>query len=402
MHNKKIRWLVFVWLSGLTLVYADDFFKVKEKIIAEARAKKFSLYISPTISLTNFGYSTNIFAYQEIEEPDWTADVGIDFSIAAILKDRFILVVNEFPYYSFYARNKSQEAFNNRFQFTTYTHLGRFNLDYKLNLNNVRLRPNSEFGIRTRRREENHALSLDYGRHDRFFVNIYVARNHSEYTEERYLDYDLSHLDRDATLLGIILNKRIFSRTRLLLNYEYYGYKFPNAPGKDGMGGKLLLGVDFPEIGRITGSLRFGFNSFFPKNPGYSHFSKPIGSGNFTIRMLKRFKFQFNYIVGNFFSFWTTTHYFDERSAEAGVEYYLSRRMKVGYRYRTGRLSYKSLADGSEIRQDDYHSTSWSIGFRISRKMGIGLAYTLYRADSSLLAFTRKYNFIGGYITHEF
>lgn len=403
MNKKKIKWLIIVWLWGMVLVYAEDFFRVKERIIREAWIKAFSLYISPNLSITNLGYTSNIYSYQDSEEPDWTADVGINLGAAAILKDRFILTVNEFLYYSFYLKNKSEEAFNNLFQFAVYTHLGRFNLNYKLNLNYIRKRPNSEFGIRTRINERNQKFSIDYGKHDRFFINLYAARNQREYTDEQYLlDYDLSLLDREDTLLGIILNKRIFSRTMLWLNYEYYTYRFLQSSQNDGIGGKLSLGVDFPVISRIKGSLRFGWKSFFPKNPDFKDYLKPFGSGTLSIRMLRRFKFHFNYLVDNFFSFWNPNQYFDERSFGVGIEFYFTSRIKVGYHHRWGNLSFKSLLDGSVSRTDDFYRSSFSLGLRIFKKMGIVLDYTVYNADSTQPDFKRRYHFIGGKITHEF
>lgn len=403
MNRKKITWIIVGWLSGMALIYADDFFAVKDRIIREAWIKKFSLYISPALSITNLGYNSNIYSYQDIEEPDWTADVGINLRAAAILKDRFIFMIDEFPYYSFYAKNKKEEAFNNKFQFTVYTHLGRFNLNYRFNQSFLRQRSTSEFGTNTRIKERKHAVSLDYGRHDRIYINLYAAQNQREYTDERYLEaYDLSQLDQEDLLWGIGLNKRIFSRTMLSLNYEYYDSRFLHAPWKDGIGGKFSAAIDFPEISRVRGSLRYGWKSFFPKNPDYIKFSKPFGAGKLSIRILRRFKFHFNYLVDNFFSFWSLDQYFDERSFEAGVEYYLSGRIKIGYWYRTGNLSYKNLVDGIETRKDDIYSASFSIGFRIFRKMGIALVYTIYRADSSQLDFTRRYNFIGGSIIHEF
>ncbi len=403
--NKRqtIKWLIFVWLWGTVFVHAEDFFKVKERIVREAWFKAFSLYISPTLSITDLGYTSNIYSYQDIEEPDWTADVGIKLNAAVIIKDRFILMIDEFPYYSFYLKNKKEEAFNNKFQFAVYTHLGRFNLNYKLNLSYTRERPNSEFGVRTRFNERNHAFAIDYGRHDRFFVDLYAARNQRKYTDNRYLgDYDLSHLDQEETVLGATLNKRIFTRTMLRLNYEYYTYRFLQSSQKDGIGGKLSLGIDFPEISSIKGSLRFGWKSFFPKNPVYKDYLKPFGSGTLSIRMLKRFKFHFNYLVDNFFSFWNADQYFDERSFAGGVEFYLSGRLKVGYEYRWGNLSFKNLTGGNVNRTDDFYRSSVSIGLRIFKKMGIALAYNIYYADSTQPGFTRKYSFIGGNIIHEF
>ncbi|MCU0288827.1 MAG: hypothetical protein MUF15_20830 [Acidobacteria bacterium] len=403
MNHKKIIWTLILWFSTITPVHADDFFKVKQQITRDAWLKLFSLYISPALSLTNIGYNSNIYSYEGIEEPDYTADAGINLGIAAVLKDRFIFIINEFPYYSLYLKNKNEEAFNNKFQFAVYTHVGRFNLNYKINQNYTRERPNTEFGARTRQRERNQEVSIDYGRHDRFYINLYAARNQKEYADEQYLqNYDLSRLDREETTLGISLNKRIFSRTQLSLRFEYYDTHFFKASEKDGIGGKLSLGIDFPEISSITGSLGFGWNSFLPKNPGYSDYLKPFGSGGLKIRMFRRLKFHFTYLVGTFFSFWRENQYFDERSGAAGVEYYLSGGLKIGYDYRAGNIYYKTLTDSNQTRADNFSASNISVGVRIYKKMGIAVNYTIYRLNSTQLDFTRRYNFIGGSIIHEF
>jgi hypothetical protein len=387
----------------MTALQADDFFKVKQRIIENAWIKTFSLYIQPTLSLENLGYNSNIYSYREISEPDWTADAGVNINIAAILKNRFILMIDEFPYYSFYAKNKNEEALNNKFQFSLYTHLGRFNLNYRLNRNSIRGRSSSEFGPRTRRRENNHEFTLEYGRLDRFFLSLYGSRGNMEYTDDKYLEnYDLSHLDREEIVIGTALNKRIFSMTQLSLNFDHYEYNFANDPAKDGVGEKLSLGIKFPEIGKVTGSLRFGWKSFSPDNPLYKNFSKPFGSGDLTIRMLRRVKLQFRYLVDNFFSFWSGDEYFDERSASAGIDYYFSRKIKIGCRYDRGALSFKKLGGGIETRSDDFEITEFSIGFRLFKKMGIALTYTIYSATSSQRDFSRSYRFIGGNIIHEF
>lgn len=403
MNYRKIKWLLLLWLSAVVFIHAEDFFKVKEKIIQDTWIKMFSLYITPTLALTNLGYTSNIYSYQDIEEPDFTADMGINLGAAAILKDRFILMINEYPYYSFYAKNKKEEAFNNKFQFAIYTHVGRFNLNYRLNLDNIRERPNSEFGARTRHKEHSQAISIDYGKQHSFYVNLYAEQNKREYTDEQYLHhYDLSHLDRDEIFIGIALNKRIFSRTKFSLRFEYYDYRFWNTSERNGNGGKASLGIDFPEISSITGSMRFGWNTFQPKNPEYNNYSKPFGSGNLSIQLFRRFKFHFNYLVDNFFSFWNANQYFDEYSAAAGLEFYISGRLKLGCDYRAGNLIYRSLFDGSKTRTDDFYSSTVSFGVRIFRRMGIALTYTIYRMNSTQLDFTRKYNFIGGNIIHEF
>src|SRR4030042_6643097 len=99
---------------------ADDFFQVRENIIENSRFRLGFFYVTPLLSLENVGYSTNIYRYNDIAEPDWTADLGVDLRLAALLGKRFILVLKDNPYYSFYLENKSEEAWNNKLQFAVY------------------------------------------------------------------------------------------------------------------------------------------------------------------------------------------------------------------------------------------------------------------------------------------
>jgi hypothetical protein len=122
MKHKKIKWFFGLLILSVAVVHAEDFFKIKKQLIEEAQLKIFTLYITPALTIGNVGHNTNIYAYQDEARPDWTADVGISLRTASIMKDRLILMITEHPYYSFYLKNKQEEAFNNKFQFGAYTH----------------------------------------------------------------------------------------------------------------------------------------------------------------------------------------------------------------------------------------------------------------------------------------
>lgn len=402
--NRLVVFLLCLCLPGFGCLLAEDFFKLREKILEGAWKKIAFFYITPTLTVENVGYTSNIYSYNALEEPDWTADLGLNLQVSSFLGNRFILVVNENPSYLFYAKNKDYGAFNNRLEAALYTYLGRFNLEYRFDTDYIMGRPTAEFGVHARIRTREHQFSLDYGRHDNFFINLYLKQGKSEYDDERYLgQYNLKHsLNREELRVGINLNKIIFSRTRLFLNFEYFEQELEFKTERNGIGKQVSLGIEFPAISRIKGSLEFGLKAFNISHSLYKNYTIPFGSGKVTIELFRRFRFHFQYLVDNFYTFWQENQRFNQKSMGAGVEFYLGKGIKLGYTYRLGRLTYENLTDGDKTRQDDFHMSGIYLGIRVFKKFGIGLEYRRFRANSNLLAFTRNNDFIGGYITHEF
>lgn len=394
--------------SGSLSIWADDFFKIKKQIVEGAWKKAAFFYITPTITLNNLGYASNIYSYQELEEPDWTANLGLNLKVSSVLGNRFILTITEVPHYLFYAKNKGQRAFNNRLKAALYTYLGRINLKYQFSDAYIRARPTSEFGAHVRTRTNEHLLSLDYGRYENFFINFYFKQRKIVYDDEHYLgNYNLKRfLNQKELRAGINLNKIIFTQTRLFLNYEYFEHTFDYEIIRNGVGGQLSLGIEFPEISSIKGSLQFGLKVFNASSVLSKNYTIPFGSGKVILKLFRRFKFHLQYLVDNFYSFWGKDQRYNEKSAGTGVEYYLTKRIKMGYQYQFGRLSYEnlnlSLSNGDATRQDDFYISTFSVGIKIFKNMGIGLEYNMYRSNSTELDFTRSNDFIGGYFIHEF
>ena len=97
--------VIILFLISLNL-FSEDFFRVKEKIVRESWKKISFIYLYPRLSIRNIGYSNNIYLMKEDSEPDWTADLGLQMILSSIFLNRFIFQIDEFPYYSFYAKNK--------------------------------------------------------------------------------------------------------------------------------------------------------------------------------------------------------------------------------------------------------------------------------------------------------
>jgi hypothetical protein len=402
----KPRLIIFILLfySFVCIIFSEDFFLVKKGLIEDSLFRLGIFYITPQLTLENMGYTSNIFQYDTNPEPDWTADIGVSVRIATLLGNRFIFAVTEHPYYSFYAENKQEQAWNNEFQFAVYSYLGPFNLKFTLDRNNLRQRPSSEFGIRVRYLTEMEKLTVDLGNQKTFYINLYGENSRLKYKESEYLDdYDLTQLmDQTQYSFGIGFNKVIFSRTVFYLNFEYFIYQFLNYPERNGEGETVSLGFNFPKIGIITGSFQLGYKFYNPENPLFLDYSTPYGTGNLRIVLLKRFRLSFQYLVDNYFSFYQPEYYFNNQSFTGGIEFYLSRTLKLGYKLNTALLSYKNLVDRVTTRKDRIQHSRFFVGIKVFKKMGIGFEYAIYKVKSDDLEFARSYDFFGGYIIYDF
>ncbi|MCK5220350.1 MAG: hypothetical protein KAR14_02115 [Candidatus Aminicenantes bacterium] len=198
------------------------------------------------------------------------------------------------------------------------------------------------------------------------------------------------------------INKVIFTRTLFFLRSEYFNISFDSDTQKNGSGGIFSVGIKFPEVSILKGQFQMGVKYFTPEDPAASKYSKPNGSGNVSFRLTKRFKLGFSYEIDNYYSYFEPDQYFDLRRYTVGLDYYMGRNIKAGYSFSAGETVYRKLAGEDTGRIDRIEQSDLRLGVRISGNMEFGIRYTRYFGRSSFYEFTRNYNFIGGYINHEF
>ena len=405
-HIARLLCFVVVFFLLLPMVRGEDFFSLKKRLVESSRFRFGFLYINPFLTLDNVGYTDNIYSYDNISRPDWTADVGLDVRVASILGDRFIVVLRDKPFYSLYLENKTEEAFNNNLNAALHTYLGRLNLTFEVERSSYRQRPTREFGSRVRFSREGETVSIDYGKHTSFYVNLFAGVTRHRFENDNYLgnpEYDLSRLlDREEVNTGVNLNKIMFSRTRMYLNVEYFSYSFTHSPDRNGDGSLVSVGFILPQIGLVTGSLRVGYKFYSPRNPVYQDYSTPFGTGKVSVLLFRRLKLKVNYLLENYFSFYNPEQYYNDRTAGLGAEFYFTRSIKIGYDFHVGEMVFRNLVDSAVRRTDNTQSSTLTLAIRLYKNFGIGVQYIRFRGESDEFNFSRSYEFIGGYITHEF
>ena len=106
----RFTWFALVFFITISCARGEDFFSLKKRLVDSSRYRIGFLYINPLLTLENVGYTDNIYSYDNLSRPDWTADVGMDLKVSSILGDRFIVVLSDKPFYSVYVENKNEEA----------------------------------------------------------------------------------------------------------------------------------------------------------------------------------------------------------------------------------------------------------------------------------------------------
>jgi hypothetical protein len=385
-------------------IHGEDFFIIKDRIIEDAWLKTSMFYIAPGLRLNNLGYNTNIYSYEYLETPDWTAHIRLDLDVAAIFKDRIIIQVKESPSYALYKDNDRERAFNNILQLTAYTWVGRFNIKYQLEKPYLYQQANPETGQRVRRWETHHTFSVDYGNQRRFFINVYARKRSVTYEDDPYMgSYNLNALfARTEYWGGVSINKVIFTQTRVTFGFDYYDNRYRYIPLRDGTGGQVSLAVRFPAGSRITGVLRYGLRFIRPNSSLYKDFVKPFGSGLLSIRLMDRISLNVNYRLDNRYSFAGADLYYDSQSIGGGFTFAFTPRLRFRSSINTGWRLYKSILSQDQTRRDTFNTYRVALVTRISDKGETGVEYRAYRADSTHLRFVRSYDYIGGYIRYDF
>lgn len=399
----KLLPILFAFILS-PLLRSDDFFLVKDKIKEESRFKLGPLYLAPLLYLENVGYTSSIYTYDAREIPDWTGDLGLGLRASAVLANRLIMQAEDLPIYSFYLENKNLRSWSNRFAATAYSYAGPFNLKTGFARNDLRQRPNLEFSRPFSYADSEWSGEVDIGRRSDLFLTAYIAFKKSAYDEALYLgSYNLAEsLNHRENIVGLKLNKRIFTSTVIFLNYEMNDYVFAQRSERDAKAQQLALGIEFPDIGVLQGSFQIGLKRFVPENPSFQPAQRANGRGDIQVTLAERLRFNVFYELDTRFSFSASDLFYDTQSFGGGAEIYFTRFLKGGASYEDGRLKYHSFLDLALQRSDRIRQQRCFLAVPFIGKTALGFAYTIYHLNSEALGLDYTRSFWGGFINYEF
>jgi hypothetical protein len=408
MVNRKHTSIFFLWLAIPALLCqataaSDSISKKKKQVIDEAWIKFMHTYITSTFYASNMGYADEKKDQEGLSGPDWSADVGLDIGMSMIFGNRFVLQLSEIPSYSLHTHKKKKTRTGNVFEATLFTYMWEFDITYKTIFSRQQERPTVEFVESVLRTKQNHSLLVTYNWSDRFHLDINLIYEKSSFTDDKYLEqYNLTSLNQETSHAKLSLKKKIFTRTELTFNYEYYTNHFAYDPAKNGEGYKLTTGIVLPEQGSIRGAMEFGIKKYSPRSSQFQSFTKFTGTGDVSFPLAHRMKCGIRYKVDHNFTYWDVNQYYLAQSVSAGLSYLITRKTMVTLQYQYGDQSFQELGGSFQTRWDIDNRLTFSYGTKLFDRLGVTLTYIYYRKRSTEHIFNQVYNFIGGQLLYEF
>lgn len=393
---------IFILLS-LSL-FSQDFFSHRDQILDNHWKKLGPLYLTPALLIRNLGYSDNIYQYSAYAAGDWTADLGLRLQSDILLGRRLILSYQLTPEYHFYAENSELSNWTAGQRLELHSYLGFLDLRVGGQLNQSWGVPNPEYGLSLRYKTRGGDLAISLGNPNYLHLQFHGSLTENEYEDRRYIGvYDLSLFDYRLQSAGLALGTRVFTRTRLSLSYTRQELRYPSLPDLDAAIDQLGLNLVLPELSSLRGSLSLGVQRYRPKNGAFSPLDTPYGSGSVIFQPGKRWRLVLGYRISVQNSFRETDRVLLQAGWNAGLDIYLARRWRVGYRLNDNRLSYRLRSEaGTTLFRDHFQTHGAVLAYRLFQKTAIGLSWSRVHSLETGSGWGRNYSFIGGYLETDF
>lgn len=398
-YKKKYIFILLIILLSYNQ-FSADFFRVKQDIMNNFKKKILGVYINSSLEINNLGYSSNIYSYDSSKKADYTSEYQFSLSTAIILRNKFIIKIEDSPSYTYYNETSEERDFFNNFALSFFSYIGRLNINYSFKKSYINTIPTEEFGIRLRRDDSDHFISIDYGNLNHFYMNVFFRSQNLEYKDLLYLNtFDISILmNRKENTIGISLNKRIFTSTRISFGINYFEHKFLYSFDRDSSGINTFFSVSFRNRGKLTGDLRLGLKYFNSNNIVFKDYLTPFGFGQVNFRILNGLTLISNYLMDISYSFTGRDVYYKNNSFGIGFNYRFNRQFRVEYFSRFGTLHYRYLTYGFKYREDLSFNHRITLRYFLNPQVQIGVFMSRFNSTSTDLFYNRNVDFFGGFL----
>lgn len=414
---------IFVFFSFFIQTKAQSYRSFRsemKRIIKESLWKMGPFRVDPSLRLRDVGYDGNVYYQREEDEPvsDYTATLSPELRVHVVFRNYLILSFRENPEYVFYVQEKRERRWNNTFapEFKLLL-FHRFVLGGGYSYSSRRWRATSEFDRRANEFKKEFKGSFFYETARETSIGLSAQQAEITY-EDSYLrdlrgeEISLArNLNRRETSGNIEIYYRIFSRTFLFMRGGYTDYKFlhNDSRWRDSYSYQGSAGLILPEAGRVRGKISVGYKRLVPRKSNHKDYEGVVGD----IEVKYRF-WRLLLLVGlrrdSHFSYWTNNLFFIDTASEGGLSFYLSRRVRLDYRFLYGEGRYLepflSVQPEGTVemvrRRDTYRTHTAGIVFRVIGNTGVGLQAILWERDSNYYYENRQRFFVGGYLTYEF
>jgi hypothetical protein len=257
-----------------------------------ARVRIGPLAFTPTVSLKNLGWDTNVFNQPENPQTDYlvTPTGTIDWWLR--LARARVHGVDEFSY-AYFAKYHEQGGFNQNHSLTFEVPLARFKPYVRGSYLNTNDRVGFEIDARAR-----HTKSAGQGGVVAQFTAKTGVDFYARYTRFRYIGDDTflestlaEQFNRKSTAVGATARYGLTPLTTLTLTSDWSEDRFDDTPQRDNRSFRFVPGVEFKPAALLKGSAKVGYRSFDALNVDIPDFTGVVAAVDLSYVLLGRIRF---------------------------------------------------------------------------------------------------------------
>ena len=347
--------------------------------------------MNPTISLTNFGFDTNVFNETDGRDPkrDFTATVTPQADLW-LRVGRSWLTGNLREDLVWYKRYSSERTANDRAKVGWLMTLNRLAFNADATYLNTRDRPGYEIDARSQRIDLAYQGGLQVRVGPR--TSIGVTGNRRTISFDSVSTFDgvnlRDALNRTETGEALTATYQLTPLTALTLNAGRDHDRFDHAPQRDADSTRVSLGVKLDPFALIKGTASIGYRGFAPIAADLPDYKGLTAATDLSYVAFGRTRFGMQVFRDVQYSFQINQPFYLLTGIQASVSQQVFGPIQIGGRLGTQRLGYRSRLVGPtapEKRTDHVRTYGGTISYRMGNDVRVGFDIDWQRRTSPVL-----------------
>ncbi len=342
-------------------------------------------YLTPSVTLKEFGVDTNVF--NEVDEPkkDFTFTVAPHLELWVPFTRRARVRVTTGADLVYYQTYETERSVNPQVAVRGEALFNRISVFAEPTYLQTRVRPSFEIDARSERAERGVSFGMEATPLPRLAVTVTAATLDTDFADETFLGTSLREaLNRRSRSLGTVARWEASPLTTLAVRADVLEDRFPFSPVRDNDSVRIMPGVEFEPRALISGSAYVGIRKSRTLNNAMPEFNGVVASARlrYTVAGSTRLEFQANRDIN--YSIDLLQPYYVATGYGVSVSRHLGGRFDATVGTEQYRHRYRQLAAATAPeRSDAIHNYSGSIGYRLGKVGRIGFGGAYWARDSN-------------------
>ena len=379
-------WCVRVLIMG-TLLAWPTVARAQEEPSAEPGYRIGPVGLNGRTDITEVGIDSNVFNTAEDPQEDFTLTLVSELE-ARVRVSRVQFLVGSTGDFVYFKKFAEERAVNHGTEVRVNLALGAFQPYISGAARNTTARSGFEIDARAKRNEKTVTAGLGVRLSPLTSLRFWTRRFETQFApDEEFRGIELAEeLNRTLETASAGIEIEVTPQTKLLMSTEVEraGFNAGNSRAADTIRGIATVQIDPGDA--LNGEAIVGYRRFKTRQPDVPDYTGLIASGTLTYTMLERMQIEASMVRDVSYSHEPLSPYYLVTGATVTVTHRVLGPLDVQARAGQYRLDYRTIGEGTTSeRLDTQSNAGGGIGFRITRKIRLGLNYETVQRKSTTL-----------------